>query len=95
MEDSIQILGGLKEAMPVLPERAPGWCKDSEELYIGTTGGNKKIADTAIFGKVAELEKRQGAAVADLPAGADAAAIIAGYNGLLNTLRSAGIIRTE
>ena len=56
MDDSVQILGGNKSAMPTLPVRALGWCKDTGELYIGTAGGNKKIADTAIFGKVTSLE---------------------------------------
>lgn len=44
MAGGIRLYGGAKSAMPELPERTPGYCTDSGELYIGTEGGNALLA---------------------------------------------------
>ena len=37
------LLAGLKANLPTLPERAPAYCIDTNELFIGTAAGNKLI----------------------------------------------------
>lgn len=44
MAGSIRLYGGSRETMPALSERMPGFCTDTEELYIGTEGGNTLLA---------------------------------------------------
>lgn len=59
MADSIQFPRGNKATMPVLPDGAPGWCKDEKALYIGHPDGNQKVGDAAIFQRVTNLETAQ------------------------------------
>ncbi len=83
MKGSIRLYGGVKARMPALPERMPGWCTDTRELYMGTGGGNVLIAR--------ELPAAE--AVAPLSAQADTAAVIAAFNGLLAALKAAGVMK--
>lgn len=59
MADSIQFPRGNKATMPVLPDGAPGWCKDEKALYIGHPEGNQKVGDAAMFQKMTNLETAQ------------------------------------
>lgn len=43
MADKIQLKRGLKQDLPTLDNGEVGYVQDTEELYIGSTGGNKKL----------------------------------------------------
>lgn len=58
MADSLQIRGGNKDGIPKLADRELGYCKDENTLYIGTTSGNQKIADAAVFNQITKLQIR-------------------------------------
>ena len=100
MADSIQFLRGNKNTMPVLPDGAPGWCRDEKALYIGHPDGNQKVGSADIFQKVANLEtamagKLTAAAVeaqTALEETAELGAVIWAFNALVAALQASGIM---
>lgn len=107
MADSIQFPRGNKATMPVLPNGAPGWCKDEKALYIGHPDGNQKVASAALFKQVADLEtaqKAQGAEIAKkleasamaaqaaLADTADLAAVIGAFNSLIAAMKTSKVM---
>lgn len=44
MAGSIRLYGGPKAALPRLAGRMPGLCTDTDELYVGSEGGNILLA---------------------------------------------------
>ena len=100
MADSIQFPRGNKATMPVLPDGAPGWCKDEKALYIGHPEGNQKVGDAAIFQKVADLETAMTgkltatsvAAQTALGDTADLAAVIGAVNSLIAAMKTSKVM---
>lgn len=107
MADSIQFPRGNKATMPVLPDGAPGWCKDEKALYIGHPEGNQKVGDAAIFQMVTDLgtaQKAQGeeiakkleasavAAQAALADTADLEAVIKAFNDLVAAMKTSNVM---
>ena len=100
MADSVQFLRGNKDTMPVLPDGAPGWCKNEKALYIGHPDGNQKVGSAAIFQQVADLEtamagKLTASAVeaqAALEDTADLAAVIGAVNALVAAMQESGLM---
>ena len=56
MADTIQIKRGVKSGIPTLLLGELGYCTDTDELYIGTSNGNKLIGKVALEVAVANLE---------------------------------------
>ena len=46
MAGSIRLYGGPKAALPRLAGRMPGLCTDTNELYVGSEGGNVLLASS-------------------------------------------------
>lgn len=124
MAGTIRLYGGSKKGMPALPDRAPGWCSDTQELFIGSGEGNLLLAscgaaageyDRLTLKPGAWLEEGQlgrnaagepifmsdgtahrlafrGTAPQPLDASADLAAMIAGYNALLEALKKGKVM---
>ena len=44
MAGSLKLFGGMYENMPRLPQRAVGFCTDTNELYVGGESGNILMA---------------------------------------------------
>lgn len=100
MADSIQFLRGNKATMPVLPDGAPGWCKDEKALYIGHPEGNQKVGDAATFKRLTDLETAMAGkltasaveaqtALADT---ADLAAVIGAFNSLIAAMKTSKVM---
>lgn len=74
MSGSIRLYGGSRAAMPRLAERAPGWCVDTQELYIGTGTGNLLLASgRSARGAFDRLTLTPGAALENGQMGVDGA----------------------
>lgn len=56
MADTIQIKRGVKSEIPNLLIGEFGYCTDTDELYIGTSAGNKLIGKVALEEAVANLQ---------------------------------------
>ena len=66
MSGSIRLYGGSRASMPRLAERAPGWCVDTQELFIGTGAGNLLLASgRGAQGQFDRLTLTPGAALED------------------------------
>lgn len=94
MADTLQQYRGLKTKLPTLLGGQFGFCKDTEELYIGGENGNVLIAS----GKWAEtiankLTATQSDAVAALAENATQAEVITAFNGLIANLKTANIMK--
>ena len=97
MADTILLRGGNKAGMPQLNDREAAFCRDEKALYVGTPEGNVKLCTAFTEEKVARLETdkltaKKAAAVAAVAYGADAAAIVSAFNGLLAAMKAAGLM---
>jgi len=100
MADTIQFHRGNKETMPVLPDGAPGWCRDEKALYIGHPDGNQKVGDAATFQRLTDLETAMGTKLTATPVEAQAAledtaelgAVIGAINALVAAMQASGIM---
>lgn len=94
MAGSIRLYGGERDKMPALPERAPGYCTDTSELYIGAEGGNLLIASAAAAsGRFEALELEMAESIAEIAEASTLADVIAAYNTLLTALKGVGVIK--
>lgn len=87
MADSIQFQRGNKATMPVLPDGAPGWCKDEKALYIGHPDGNQKVASAGNTLEHTAVEAQE--ALADT---ADLAAVIGAFNSLIAAMKTSKVM---
>ena len=61
MAGSIRLYGGPKAALPRLAGRMPGLCTDTDELYVGSEGGNILLASAdAAAGRFGRLTLTRG-----------------------------------
>ncbi len=81
MADTIKLRAGEKEGMPMLAEREVAYCTDENAFYIGTSEGNKKV----VPGQMENLPKLESAATLE--------DVIAGYNTLVDTMISNGLMK--
>ena len=51
MANKIQFKRGLKVSLPTLSEAEPGFCTDTKEIFIGSSGGNVGIVNKETFDK--------------------------------------------
>ena len=101
MADRQQQFRGKKATLPVLLEGELGYCTDTKELYIGSAGGNVLVGsgefaeaiDTLTTDMAKKLTANQAASVNTLDAGADVAAAVSCINSLINSLKTAGIMK--
>ena len=49
MANKIQVKRGLKASLPALDIGEPGFCTDTQELFVGSSAGNKRLADGESF----------------------------------------------
>lgn len=110
MADRLQIYGGLKADMPELLPREIGYCTDTHELYVGSVAeGNRLVGCVAWGNDINTLQKSlksltdvvdgkltasKAESVADVASDATTEAIATAFNGLLASLKTAGIMKT-
>ena len=110
MADRLQIYGGLKADMPELLPREIGYCTDTHELYVGSVAeGNRLVGCVAWGNDINTLQRSlkslsdalgtkltasKAGAVADVAEDATTQVIVTAFNGLLASLRTAGIMNT-
>lgn len=72
--------------MPMLAEREAAYCTDENAFYIGTSEGNKKVGSD-------QKEKDPMANLPKLESTATLESVIAGYNTLIDTMISSGLMK--
>lgn len=90
MADTQQQYRGVKSKLPTLLDGQLGFCTDTKELYIGSTAGNVLIGSGEYKDKLTATQAEAVATLADTAVLAD---VITGLNGLINSLKTAGIMK--
>ena len=108
MADRQQQYRGKKAKLPELLEGELGFCTDTKELYIGSANGNVLIGSGAFAEAInnlntelnsvktdvsKKLTANQAESVNTLAADADVAAAVSCINNLINSLKTAGIMK--